>query len=88
VTVYRLITKSTVDQNIFGMSLRKLKLDHAVLDGLTSGAGAKIKQNAQERQQMGAILRELLAGEENYDEMAEHVMKMEKEENELSRAGL
>ena len=88
VTVYRLITKSTVDQNIFGMSLRKLKLDHAVLDGLTSGAGAKIKQNAQERQQMGAILRELFAGEENYDQMAEHVMKMEKEENELSCTGL
>ncbi len=88
VSVYRLITKATVDQNIFGMSLRKLKLDHAVLDGITSGAGARNKQNAQERQHMGNILRQLFNGEEKYDEMAEQVEKMETEENEANKLAL
>lgn len=69
VMVYRLITKSTVDQNIYNLSLRKLKLDAAVLDGITTGKGAKLKQNAQERQQMGFILRSLFAGEEDYEQM-------------------
>ena len=69
VMVYRLITKSTVDQNIYNLSLRKLKLDAAVLDGITTGRGAKLKQNAQERQQMGFILRSLFAGEEDYEQM-------------------
>ncbi len=88
VSVYRLITKATVDQNIYGMSLRKLKLDHAVLDGITTGAGAKSKQNAQERQHMGTILRQLLNGEEKYDEMAEQVAKMEAEENGANKPSL
>ncbi len=69
VMVYRLITKSTVDQNIYNLSLRKLKLDAAVLDGITTGKGAKLRQNAQERQQMGFILRSLFAGEEDYEQM-------------------
>lgn len=69
VMVYRLVTKSTVDQNIFNLSQRKLKLDAAVLDGITTGRGAKQRQNAQERQQMGFILRSLFAGEEDYENM-------------------
>ena len=69
VVVYRLVTKSTVDQNIYDLSQRKLKLDAAVLDGITTGRGAKAKENAQERQQMGFILRSLLAGEEDYAAM-------------------
>lgn len=69
VMVYRLITKATVDQNIYNLSLRKLKLDAAVLDGITTGKGAKLRQNAQERQQMGFILRSLFAGEEDYEQM-------------------
>ncbi len=88
VSVYRLITKATVDQDIYGMSLRKLKLDHAVLDGITTGAGAKSKQNAQERQQMGTILRQLLNGKEKYDEMAEQVVKMEAEANDANKLPL
>lgn len=69
VMVYRLITKSTVDQNIYNLSQRKLKLDAAVLDGIVTGRGAKQRQNAQERQQMGFILRSLFAGEEEYENM-------------------
>jgi SWI/SNF-related matrix-associated actin-dependent regulator 1 of chromatin subfamily A len=71
VMVYRLVTKSSVDQNIYNLSQRKLKLDAAVLDGITTGRGAKQRQNAQERQQMGFILRSLFAGEEDYAEMME-----------------
>jgi hypothetical protein len=65
------VTKSSVDQNIYNLSQRKLKLDAAVLDGITTGRGAKQRQNAQERQQMGFILRSLFAGEEDYAEMME-----------------
>ncbi|KDD72906.1 SNF2 family domain-containing protein, partial [Helicosporidium sp. ATCC 50920] len=36
VTVYRLVTEGSVDQNIYDLSQRKLKLDAAVLDGITT----------------------------------------------------
>jgi SWI/SNF-related matrix-associated actin-dependent regulator 1 of chromatin subfamily A len=69
VNVYRLITKNSVDQNIYDLSQRKLKLDHAVLDGITSGRGAKSKEAAQERQHMSYILHSLFAGKSDYDAM-------------------
>jgi len=69
VNVYRLITKSSVDQNIYDLSQKKLKLDHAVLDGITSGRGAKHKEAAQERQHMSFILHSLFAGKNDYDSM-------------------
>ncbi|PSC69740.1 CHROMATIN REMODELING 19 [Micractinium conductrix] len=56
VTVYRLITKGSVDQNIYNLSQRKLRMDSAVLDGITTGKGGK----ADETQQMGFILANLL----------------------------
>lgn len=69
VNVYRLITKNSVDQNIYDLSQRKLKLDHAVLDGITSGRGAKLKEAAVERQHMSFILHSLFAGKSDYDSM-------------------
>jgi hypothetical protein len=59
VQVYRLITKNSVDQNIYNLSQRKLRMDSAVLDGITTGKGGK----ADETVQMGAILHSLLMGE-------------------------
>lgn len=57
VKVYRLITKNSVDQNIYNLSQRKLRLDAAVLDGITYDSKAG---KGEERQQMGAILHSLL----------------------------
>lgn len=69
VAVYRLVTKGSVDQNIYNLSQKKLKLDHAVLDGIVTGRGARQREAAQERQQMGFILHSLFAGKEEYDAM-------------------
>lgn len=69
VAVYRLVTKNSVDQNIYNLSQRKLKLDHAVLDGITTGRGARQREAAQERQQMGFILHSLFAGKSDYEAM-------------------
>lgn len=66
VKVYRLITQGSVDQNIHNLSQRKLKLDAAVLDGITikkSDKGAAGK--GEERQQMGFILHSLLTTEDH-----------------------
>jgi superfamily II DNA/RNA helicase len=80
VRVYRLITKHSVDQNIFNLSQRKLKLDAAVLDGITSGRGAKQRENAQERQQMGFILHSLFAGKDEYAAMMATPDEIEEEQ--------
>jgi len=72
VAVYRLVTKASVDQNIYNLSQRKLKLDHAVLDGIVTGRGARQREAAQERQQMGVILHSLFAGKEDYEAMMEN----------------
>jgi hypothetical protein len=39
VTVYRLVTQGTVDENIHAIAERKLRLDAAVLDTITTGCG-------------------------------------------------
>jgi SNF2 family DNA or RNA helicase len=71
VRVYRLVTKATVDQNIHNLSQRKLKLDSAVLDGITAGVGAQRKEAAANNQQMGMILHGIMAGTHVYDEDGE-----------------
>lgn len=71
VAVYRLVTKNTVDQNIYKLSQQKLKLDAAVLKGITTGKGTKQKEAAAERQQMGNIMHRIFTGEEKYEETIE-----------------
>lgn len=71
VRVYRLVTRATVDQNIYNLSERKLKLDSAVLDGITAGVGAHRKETAANNQQMGTILHGIMAGTHVYDEDGE-----------------
>lgn len=66
VMVYRLITKNSVDQNIYNLSQRKLRMDSAVLDGITTGKGGK----ADETQQMGFILHSLIMSHETKEEPA------------------
>lgn len=74
VTVHRLVTKGTVDQNILDIAERKLKLDAAILEGVTingkaeaaaakeSGSGGRgSKADAADAKHMGAILASLLA---------------------------
>ncbi|KAL4427971.1 hypothetical protein ABPG75_002060 [Micractinium tetrahymenae] len=67
VKVYRLITKNSVDQNIYNLSQRKLRMDSAVLDGITTGKGGK----ADETQQMGFILHSLIMGADQKEEAKE-----------------
>ncbi|XP_050233691.1 protein CHROMATIN REMODELING 19 [Mercurialis annua] len=58
VTIYRLVTKSTVDENIYEIAKRKLILDAAVLE---SGVEVDDAGNTSERT-MGEILSSLLMG--------------------------
>ena len=67
------VTLETVDEAILGMTQRKLKLDAAVMDGLTasSSAGTKGKGGAAETAAMGQLLQAMLAGGgENAEEEA------------------
>eukprot|EP00798_Chlamydomonas_sp_ICE-L_P032246 gene32246-16812_t len=73
VTVYRLVTKGTVDESILGIADRKLALDAAVLEGFTLSSNGDQADNAEgdepkgkkgmgkETKYMGAILASLLA---------------------------
>ena len=58
------VTLETVDEAILGMTQRKLKLDAAVMDGLTasSSAGSKGKGVVAETAAMGQLLQAMLAG--------------------------
>jgi SNF2 family DNA or RNA helicase len=75
VTVYRLVTRNTVDWSIWEIAQRKLKLDAAIMEGVVVGeegeegeGGTKKKTKSkkgkagEEVQHMGAILAALLAG--------------------------
>ena len=69
VTVIRLITKGTVDEDIHAIAQRKLRLDAAVLEGLGEGAlvregtgGARGGKPGGEAQTMGVILKAIIAG--------------------------
>ncbi|XP_002960048.2 protein CHROMATIN REMODELING 19 [Selaginella moellendorffii] len=57
VTVYRLVTKSTVDENIFGIAQRKLVLD-AVLEGDVSSSSPSADED---ERTMGQILSMILS---------------------------
>ncbi|KAK9819591.1 hypothetical protein WJX72_000080 [[Myrmecia] bisecta] len=63
VTVYRLVSRGTVDEGIHGLAQRKLRLDAAVLDGITvTGAETSKKAGAAETAHMGELLRALISG--------------------------
>ncbi|KAK9811037.1 hypothetical protein WJX73_008229 [Symbiochloris irregularis] len=59
VTVYRLVSKGTVDEGIYALAQRKLRLDAAVMGALTTGKAAGSKE---ETGAMGDLLAELLGG--------------------------
>jgi hypothetical protein len=88
VMVYRLVTERSVDHNIYNLSQRKLKLDAAVLDGITSTSTAR-GERGQERDQMGFILHSLFSGRGEaavYEEMPEDLEAREREEREERQA--
>ena len=52
------VTQGTVDEGINALAQKKLRLDAAVLEGITSTGGGK----ASETQAMGELLQSLIAG--------------------------
>lgn len=66
VTVIRLITSGTVDEDIHAIAQRKLRLDAAVLEGLGEGAtlgeSSVRGKGSGEAQTMGVILKAIIAG--------------------------
>ena len=65
VTVIRLITQDTVDEDIHAIAQRKLRLDAAVLEGLGEGAvvnGTTGGKGGSEAKTMGVILKAIIAG--------------------------
>ncbi|CAL8461937.1 g1468 [Coccomyxa elongata] len=64
VTVYRLVTRGTVDEGIHALAMRKLRLDAAVLEGITATGDArkgKGGDSAADTVQMGELLQSLIA---------------------------
>ncbi|KAL1807612.1 hypothetical protein DCAR_0726990 [Daucus carota subsp. sativus] len=59
VTIYRLVTKDTVDENIYEIAKRKLVLDAAVLE-----SGVEVEKEEIHEKTMGEILSKLLLGED------------------------
>ncbi|KAF1002295.1 protein CHROMATIN REMODELING 19 [Apium graveolens] len=59
VTIYRLVTKDTVDENIYEIAKRKLILDAAVLE-----SGVEVEKEEIHEKTMGEILSKLLLGED------------------------
>ncbi|KAL3132188.1 hypothetical protein ABBQ32_008788 [Trebouxia sp. C0010 RCD-2024] len=72
VQVYRLVTKDTVDEGIHQLAQRKLKLDAAVLDGITGQSDGKARVCNTEAAQMGQLLQSLIAGTVNKQTMQEN----------------
>ncbi len=65
VTVYRLVAKGTVDQSIYEKAEKKLRLDAAILGGVTvgtggGGGGSGRGRSGAESKHMAEILAELL----------------------------
>ena len=67
VTVYRLVTKGTVDQNVLSIAGRKLALDAAVLNDVTIGTEGEGGEKAEKAD-----------GEGGEDEAADAVVKPKK----------
>lgn len=73
-SVYRLVTKNTVDENVLAIAERKLALDAAVLSDFVAGGegdeaaaakkGGRPGLDSKEVKNMGAILAELLSSEQ------------------------
>ena len=55
------ITKYTVDEGIHQLAQRKLKLDAAVLDGITGQTSNKARMCNTEAAEMGQLLQSLIA---------------------------
>ncbi|BDA41342.1 probable SWI/SNF-related matrix-associated actin-dependent regulator [Coccomyxa sp. Obi] len=74
VTVYRLVTRVTVDEGIHALATRKLRLDAAVLEGITATGDArkgKGGDSAADTVQMGELLQSLIANRPMVIETAE-----------------
>lgn len=56
------ITKDTVDEGIHQLAQRKLKLDAAVLEGITGESNGKARMCNTEAAEMGQLLQSLIAG--------------------------
>ena len=56
------ITKDTVDEGIHQLAQRKLKLDAAVLEGITGQSDNKARICNTEAAEMGQLLQSLIAG--------------------------
>ena len=56
------ITKDTVDEGIHQLAQRKLKLDSAVLEGITGQSGHNARVCNTEAAEMGQLLQSLIAG--------------------------
>lgn len=59
------ITKGTVDEGIHQLAQRKLKLDAAVLEGITGHSDGKARVCNTEAAEMGQLLQSLIAGTVN-----------------------
>ena len=62
VTLLFQVTKDTVDEGIHALAKQKLKLDAAVLEGITAGSQSKQNMGATDAVQMGQLLQSLIAG--------------------------
>ena len=58
------VTKNTVDEGIHALAKRKLKLDAAVLEGITAQSNNKASTTNTQAAQMGQLLQSLIAGSE------------------------
>lgn len=54
------VTEGTVDDGVYGLAKQKLKLDAAVLQGIT--AGHQMSESTKDVAQMGQLLQALVAG--------------------------
>ena len=54
------VTEGTVDEGVYGLTKQKLKLDAAVLQGITAGSQASV--STKDVAQMGQLLQALVSG--------------------------
>ena len=66
------VTAGTVDEGIHALAKRKLKLDAAVLEGITAGSQSKQSNSATDAAQMGQLLQSLIAGSASEEVLQEN----------------
>ena len=66
------VTAGTVDEGIHALAKRKLKLDAAVLEGITAGNQSKQSSSATDAAQMGQLLQSLIAGSNSEEVLQEN----------------